>query len=442
MHIGYIKQGGYLGLSWLGFGTSVGGMVARHVLLKGLPQKGHKVTIYSPVLAGELCYLKDYDVNYDPDAEHIASDVDVLYIENGPDNYTYRQGSRGLPFVVMMHHLLKTYEGLVIYDYTDPLMRPALIPEAYGPSTYPYLNIVTSRDLFENKGWLFTFKGVKHEIMALACDNLRAPVQSLGFETDTLNLACFLEEFWTKPSNSPLYDTIYAGNQRPRKRNILNWYGGLPSDINKWLMGSWEEEDIADFRAVGFRCMGRVPMANYWQVLNQTLVQLYLTDKKFLVSMAIADRAYDNIQSGCLLFFPPELLPVVPLSWECFTKENTFVARTPQEFAKIIREVKSLSWEERCALNELQVSCISEDTISKRISEFEALVDKWQDLPKIQSGRILEQLPRFISEKVLQPDTSDSLRSRASKEKRKSLLEGRYNFATMQLEVPIEGTDI
>jgi len=442
MKIGYIKQGCPISLSWLGFGTSVGGMVARHVLLKGLPEKGHQVAIFSPVLSGELHCLKDYKVEYDPIPDRIPRDIDVLYIENGPDNYTYRPHRNSPPFIVKMHSLLKHYKGLVIYDYTDPLMRPALIPEAYGPSTYQYLNVATCRDLFKNKGWVFTFKGDRHQLMAMACDNLRAPVYTLGFATDTLNLACFLEEFWKKPAKVPLYDTIYAGNQRPRKRDILKWYGNLPSDINKWLMGTWEEEDVANFKATGIKCMGRVPMANYWQVLNQTLCQLYLTDNKFLASRAIADRAYDNIQSGCILFFPNELLSVIPKSWKCFSEERTFIVGEPIDFKAAIREVRSLTWEERCALNELQVSAICGDTISKRTGEFLALVEKWKDLPKTQPDKIIGQLSDFISMGVLDKNPNDSLRSKASKEKRMSLLKGRYNFTTLQLETPILETDI
>jgi hypothetical protein len=248
MKIAFLKQGKAIPLcpvypGKIGF---VGGWTERHALFSGLVRRGHEVTIYSPIVKKTLHLLDSYPgIDYDPLAEKIADDTDLVFIEHGVDNYMYGAPGRNVPNVPWMQYLLRHYRGLVFYYHSDRDYRPALVPEAYSPvSTYQYLKYATAVDLFKGKGWVILTRAKDATAFAKDVSLPRSPVVELDLPMETWELGCYFQEFRRQPAREWERTLVYTGIERTQRRAMFDkWYRGMPEDIDVSVFGQWSDVD-------------------------------------------------------------------------------------------------------------------------------------------------------------------------------------------------------
>lgn len=428
MNIGYLRQGSNVFIDQDYKGSSGGSWEERHAFFLGAAARGHKVTILSPIPLSQLpreegmSYKKYPNVEYSPNAGMIPRDIDFVFIEGGPDNYTYRNPWGFLPNIVLLHYLLKGYKGLVFYSLSDGTLPPALIPEAYSVSvSYRFLEAASSGDIFRDKGWVLLGKGTNPDYLREYMDGARHPIKSLNLPIAYWEPGCFLEDRRMKPSRDVKYTLLYTGNQRGRKQILKKWYCGYDKDIDVSVIGNWGKDNsgLEDF---GLRMLG--PMSNYHvtQALNSALAQIYITDENYFRSGMIASRFFEVIYSGCTLWIPRELSSLFDGRMDDF-----YVVEDPFQFADVLRQLQKMTWAERVEVNEEQVGWISDYTPERRMVELEAIVEEHRKLPDTQFEEILPALRAHIRSLVT-IKRGDSEQVASVKNERMAALEGKYDL--------------
>jgi hypothetical protein len=437
MKIGYLRQGMNIFLTQDYKGSSGGSWEERHAFFLGAAARGHQVEILSPISLKQIPYLFCQEcgpdatghypplyknVTYNPNCGKIPEDIDVLFIEGGADNYTYRGAWGFLPSIVLLHYMLKDYKGLVFYSLSDGTLPPALIPEAYPVNTaYKYLEASASGDIFRDKGWVFLGKGTNPEYLRTYMSGNRHPIAELNLPIDYWEPGCYLEDRRMLPAKTPKYTLLYTGNQRGRKQILRKWYCGYPEDIDVSVIGNWGK-DNSGLDTLGLKMLGPMSNENVTFNLNDALAQVYITDENYFQSGMIASRFFEVIYSGCTLWIPRELSSLFKNRMDEF-----YVVDSPEQFVDVLRQLQSMSWAERVDLNEEQVSWIVEYTPERRMIELEAIVEKYRDLPKTQFEEILPSLQEHIK-KLVTVIKGDDEKSAAIKRERMRALSGRYDF--------------
>lgn len=435
MKIGYVRQGLNIFLTQDYKGSSGGSWEERHAFFSGAAARGHQVEILSPISLKQINNLYQThltpdssgyypplykNVTYNPNCGKIPKDIDVLFIEGGADNYTYRGAWGFLPSIPLLHYMLKDYKGLVFYSLSDGTLPPALIPEAYPVNTaYKYLEAASSGDIFRDKGWVLLGKGADTKHLRNYMSGNRHPIQELNLPIAYWEPGCYLEDRQMLPAKEVKYTLLYTGNQRGRKHILKKWYCRHPKDIDVTVIGNWKDAGLEEF---GLNMLGPQSNLVVTENLNKALAQVYITDDNYFKSGMIASRFFETIYSGCTLWIPKELSSLFENRMDKF-----YVVGSPEQLTDVLRQLQNMTWAERVELNEEQVSWIAEYTPKRRMMELEAIIEKYQDLPKTQFEEILPSLQEHIK-RLVTVTKGDDEKSAAVKTERMRVLSGRYDF--------------
>jgi hypothetical protein len=282
--------------------VSNSGVDDRYGFIKELVDRGHQVTVFSPLVRGtknnprEARWIEDYDENDLP--EHIRwikkikycprelpvgkNKMDVLIAEAGVGNiefiniYRDEEDDRCEHSLIRRFmHVINAHKGPVFYLHNDPSL-PFYFRQLAGRK-YPwghkkngYTNPIEAN---RGEGWVRdsgwgtfdeTFKDKTSIVLT------RALPESFEFMLDTFNAdRCGYKEFsnnlkfeYTPPAydysfckefkfqSDVKYPLFYSGGDRRRRISFRKFYEDM--DIPTYVSGKWEEEVMSNYDGISF----------------------------------------------------------------------------------------------------------------------------------------------------------------------------------------------
>jgi len=291
-------------------GTGAGGQTQRVTIIKGLAERGHKVTLLTPIVKTSLERWDDFvagidgDVWYDPVAELIPDDVDVVYVENGSKNMRYTTSTFGeIPSIIRCTRMLSYSDVPVLWQACDYDLYPEFIVEltTQGVLSRWLPMFPGSYKLLTDAVWFGLGKAHDLDKLVDMCSGARMRYPELkGIEWRHVDYGMLVlddeEYFNRRPKNR----MVYVGNQKSRIRVFRELLGDL--DPPSTVYGYWPRPPCeADYR-------GRIPYEQCQQVLRDSMATVYISGDWYIKEGSLTSRFYQATDAGCVTLIDANIL--------------------------------------------------------------------------------------------------------------------------------------
>jgi len=383
MKIGYIRKG--LDINFFDNKKKDLGIYDRTRVIKSMIEQGHDVVLLSPLSSTDE-KLKSYKTLIEPPdwfkkleyrkrfkfEKKDFEDIDILFIENGPDNtlFSYKNKS----YFRIMCESLDLWEGKVIYWQHSPVLSFPF-GEYFSERSIENINenniryLLKTYDIFKDKEWLILHHSLnekrwKELVYCRAGYRYKDIEELVDLKFRFIPYAYEPEDDpWLGPSYGEKWELVWIGGRyssssgygsssmSDRYPSIKEYFENIP--YRTAIIGqNWE--GIKNINNLGY--IGKV--GDGWKLYNKGLVGLW-TDSQFVKESGfMTQRPFEVIQSGNLLLGVEGFYGI-----EKYVNKD-YIISSKKELIELIEWYKDLSNEEK---NEIRI---------KQISKF----DKWSDI--------------------------------------------------------------
>jgi len=367
--IGYMRFNLPIDLDYSRASINTKGTDRRLGILEALVLQGFEVKIYSHVsskphkhsLLSMYDNINENEINYGF-LDKIAleenarkPDCDVLFIENGPTNTSFRYPDRynlyphlngEVSYIYRTFDMIDKFEGLVVYfQHDSSLYFPfGEIGRKVTNSPISFGSMTAKMDLYKNKHYKLVTTA-NAEKMIEKFSKLKRPSYS-HFESWQHIPVCYSKNIDKPrmPKTNPQWDVAYVGTQDKFRLKQLEM---LLKDIqNGAIIGKWNAQ-VCNMQMLGQR--GK--HADVYKFYNNAFVGLQIPNK--------LDMELDNMTSRLVQIICGGSVALVSNYSEDVINEyglNNYVVNSAAELKVKVAEVKSLSLEQRQKLNIQQLS--------------------------------------------------------------------------------------
>jgi len=351
----------------------------RSMLMKNLTEDGHQIEILTPITKDDEKTMegvklgKDYEervstkwlanIDYRPDG-FSSSDSDILFIENGPLNFTFIDHHTGQPQLRRIMDIINHHEGLVFMYQSDPLLPFPLwrfsmadIPWSDSENTIR----TTGRgeeecgwgdydELFKNKRIVILTKAMKHDSLFLEMMSGPRFRYDYFYENNLIDFA-FMQtgydlsfiNFLNRKWENKEYKLSYIGFPRSRIRSFKDFYGPFLTQTHTW--GPWFSDSVRSkisekLESEGMTWHGFVyGYPKICEAHAKTVVEFNLIPHKANQLGWISNRYFESVFCGCI-----NLCDKSTFGMEAYCPEDMIV----DEFSSIskVNEILAMSKQE------------------------------------------------------------------------------------------------
>ncbi len=383
MHIGYLK---FTMNMEIDFTTAkMGNAEGRITLFKSIIDAGWKLTLYSQVTTDneELLYSTDLSnkdginnkwiksINYKPD-KLIEEDINLLIIENGPDNLLFKTRYNKQPFIRRCAEIMNSYSGLVFIfnihpDVPFPLEKMAYCDVQYSDKNNVYRKNKGSHpdhgwasydEICKDKKLIFFNQAHNQEKYLDFFDRRRQGYRKRGvtfYQLPILYGSWLIPKYIKKRGlkKQPNYDFVYLGYPRYREKEFSDFLFPLINKFDIHCWGPWDKKSNLKFKNeclnLGFKIHGFLPsFVMCPKTYHKSYASLGLISKKLQECGWVTHRTLETIHSRCILFGIDQATGIRDYLDEEFLVSNS------KQLGSWLKKLKSISYKKRKQIWEQQ----------------------------------------------------------------------------------------